>query len=448
MSAACPPLPTSNLEPVAASEAALRPPTRHPRGFYVLCLAVLCERWAGYLLASSMVFMLGERYGYARADTLRIAGLINAATYLGTLPGGLLSDRILGAERAMSTSMVLLALGYAALTFWEPAALWISLVLLVLGSSLFKPSTQASIARLYAPNDPRLDAAQILFYVAINAGAALGALLAGLLVRSGGWSVCYALAAAVMLTGRAVLFVGRDTLRLRPATESVAPVEPSTSALIPITRRAAMIAVLTLAMLIYTVCYAQVEGSLLLWAQDKTDRFVWGFEVPAAWFIGLPAVLVLALAPLQLALLSRLQRRLGTQRLVAGGLFAVALAYVLLIPAVLGSPLQRVSMGWLVGCLTLLVIGELLVAPLGLSLLLRLAPRRWVGAVVGAWYVAGALGFALAGELGALWVQWSPAGVVALLVTLPLGGAGLLWLSYYWPDGWVKNTCKNSGFSL
>ena len=48
----------------------------------------------------------------------------------------------------------------------------------------------------------------------------------------------------------------------------------------------------------------------------------------------------------------------------------------------------------------MIVIRELPVAPLGLSLLLRLAPPRYVGVVVGVWYVAGALGCWLAGEIG------------------------------------------------
>jgi POT family proton-dependent oligopeptide transporter len=66
---------------------------------------------------------------------------------------------------------------------------------------------------------------------------------------------------------------------------------------------------------------------------------------------------------------------------------------------------HRVSMAWLIACMTLLVAGELLVAPLGLSMMLRLTPPRFVGVVVGAWYVSKALGFWLAGELGALVVR-------------------------------------------
>ena len=94
-----------------------------------------------------------------------------------------------------------------------------------------------------------------------------------------------------------------------------------------------------------------------------------------------------------------------TPHLIAWGLVSVVLAFAVLIPPAVLSPGQRVSMAWLIACMTLLVIGELLIAPLGLSLLLRLAPPRFVGVVVGVWYVAGALGCWLAGEIGALWVR-------------------------------------------
>lgn len=430
MSAVRQSLPVATRQPIAAVARRIHQPgqgPRHPPGLYIVCLAVLCERWAAYTLASSVVFMLCDRYGYARADALRVAGLVNAASYLGTLPGGLAADRVFGAGRALRISTVLLALGYAMLTFSGSVAFWSSIGLLVLGSSLFKPGTQTAIAGLYGPSDPQLDAAQVMFYLAVNAGAALGALLAGLVVRGSGWSLSYALAAAVMLAGRLVLWVGRDALRLRAAGLHPTHSDTSTSRTMTAWQRCRMIGALTLAMLIYTICFAQAEGSLLLWAQDKTDRVIFGFEIPAAWFAGLPAMLVLMLAPIQLALLSRLQRRIGTQRLIAWGLLAVALAYITFSPAVFGSATRRVSMGWLVGCLTLIVVGELLIGPLGLSLLLRLTPRRFIGVVVGVWYVSNSLGFWLAGEIGALWVRWSSIGVLALLIVLPLSGAWVLW---------------------
>lgn len=140
---------------------------------------------------------------------------------------------------------------------------------------------------------------------------------------------------------------------------------------------------------------------------DGRDRVLFGFEIPAGWFVGLPAFLILILAPVQLTLLPWIQRRVGTPRLAAWGLVAVALAFAVLVPPAIWSTGQRVSMAWLIACLTLLVVGELLVAPLGLSMILRLTPPRFVGVVVSAWYVSGAVGYWLAGEMGAVWLRWA-----------------------------------------
>lgn len=376
---------------------------RHPRGFYLLCLAVLCERWAAAILSSSLVFMLCQNYGHSRGEALRLCGLYNAASYFLTLPGGFAIDRILGARRSLSAGMVLLTCGYAALTI--PSALWLSAPLLLLGHALFKPSSQVVMALLYERHDRRLDGAQIAVYLVINVAVTAGSVCAGLLSGSLDFRASFTLATAVLLIGTLAVFLGKSVLRLRPKQLSPRVSAPTPPLALSSRQRVQRIAALTLAMLLFAVGFGQVEGSLLLWARDRTDRLLLGFEIPAAWFVGLPALLVLLLAPAQLALLPRLQQTTTTPRLVAWGLVAVALAFAVLLPPALLLPAQRVSMLWLLAAMTLLVTGELLISPLGLSLLLRLAPPRFVGVVLGVWYVAGALGCWLAGELGALFVD-------------------------------------------
>lgn len=77
----------------------------------------------------------------------------------------------------------------------------------------------------------------------------------------------------------------------------------------------------------------------------------------------------------------------------------------------------------LVCCLALLTLGEILIAPLCLSLLARLAPPQHLTVCMGAWYLALAVGAWLAGEVGALWLRWPPLHVLLLLALLPLCGA-------------------------
>ena len=397
-----------------------------PRGFLLVCLAVACERWAAYVLLSSVVLMLCERYGHSQADSLRLAGLMNAASYLGTMPGGLLADKALGHRRALLISTLLLALGYALLTLAAPWALWLSLTFLVLGGALFKPSTQAMITLVFPEGDPRLEAAQVRFYIALNAGAAIGSILSGLAVRYVGWGAAFFMAAAAMLAACGLLAVYWHSLPPGEPRRS-GKTSPDADSLSP-RRRTILIGALMLAMLLYVLCYGQVEGSLVLWAQNRTQRVIHGFEVPAAWFVALPALLVVVLGGGQLAVLDRLKRRIGTYRLVAAGLGVVSLAFVALIPAALATGDKRVSMLWLVACLTLMVVGELLIAPLGLALVLRLAPARFVGLVAGGWYIWLALGYWLAGEVGAMWARSSPMAGVAFLAILPLVGAFLMCL--------------------
>ena len=71
---------------------------------------------------------------------------------------------------------------------------------------------------------------------------------------------------------------------------------------------------------------------------------------------------------------------------------------------------------------------DVVIAPLGLALVLRLAPPRFVGLLAGGWYVWVAVGYWLAGEVGAMWARSSPMVGVAFLAALPLGGAFLIWL--------------------
>jgi hypothetical protein len=67
--------------------------SKHPHAFYRLCLAVLCERWAAFMLISTAALMLCERYGLPPAVSLRWLGIASAAYYVGSLPGGYLLDQ-------------------------------------------------------------------------------------------------------------------------------------------------------------------------------------------------------------------------------------------------------------------------------------------------------------------------------------------------------------------
>lgn len=400
------------------------PSPKYSLAFRRLCLAILCERWAAFMLISTVAMMLSQRFGFSRPSALRLWGLVSAASYVGALPGGYLLDRTSLPSRGIGLAALLLLLGYVALSVPLRAALYVALTLLIIGHALFKPSTQRFLAAIYPTGRRRLEEAQILLYFTANVGAAAGSVLAGLLASYAGWEVTYSAAALLMSLG--VLFLSRAD---PPPKESISSTETNDSLqteprTLAIPNRASIIAGLILAMFLFSLCTAQVEGAILLWASDRVDPVLVGFVIPIAWFLAFPAVLVLLLTPIQLALLPKLKERFGLCRLIAIGLVAASAVFAVLLPTTLWP--SRVSMGWLAASLFCFVIAELLIAPLGLSLLLRCTPKRLLGAVTGLWYSAGALGYYVGGEIGALWSQWPTQRVLTLLAILPLFGAAVL----------------------
>ena len=139
-------------------------------------------------------------------------------------------------------------------------------------------------------------------------------------------------------------------------------------------------------------------------------------------------LMVLATLPALLALNFRRQgRQSSTTGKMIWGYVATSAAFIAMAAAGLdGGDAGRVSGGWLVGCYLLLSLAEVLLAPLGVSLLTRLAPTDKAGQAVGLWFAGCAIGNGLAGALGLTWDRWPHHRYFALLALLALGAAAVL----------------------
>lgn len=392
---------------------------RHLRS---LCLAVLCERLAAFVLIATAAQMFSVRLGFPPSDSLRLYGLFSAACYFGSIPGGYLLDRAAHKSRGLAVSLLLLLLGYVALSLPYRASALLGLTLLVLGHAIYKPSTQRTLAAIIPPSDSQLESAQVLLHFAINLGAAAGSFLAGISVRFAGWSIAYA--GAALAVGVGITFLQTSASNDSAATlQSKEPIPMDDS--VPNNGSLATIGSLTLAMFLFSLVTAQLEGALLLWADKHTERFLLGVEIPVAWLITFAAILVLLFSPVQLLLLPRLRRSVRTCRLVACGLICCAFCFATLLPT--AQTMGRTSIFWPLLSVVCFVLAEMLIAPLGLALLHRSTPKPFLGLVTGIWYGAGALGFFVGGEVGTLWFAWPIQRVLLLLTLLPLAGATVLW---------------------
>lgn len=158
---------------------------------------------------------------------------------------------------------------------------------------------------------------------------------------------------------------------------------------------------------IFWAAFEQAPTSLNLFARDFTDRAVGGWEIPATWFQSVNSFFIILLAPLFAALWTGMAA--ANRELSAPGKFALALVLagigfaLMVIPAnaiVASGGVLKVAPWWLVASYFFQTAGELALSPVGLSSMTKLSPRKYVGQMMGIWFVATSVGNLIAGLVG------------------------------------------------
>jgi proton-dependent oligopeptide transporter, POT family len=169
------------------------------------------------------------------------------------------------------------------------------------------------------------------------------------------------------------------------------------------TKRTLVIVVLLLCAALFWSGFEQAGSSLSLFAERYTERSVsWlNFEIPAGWFQTLNPAFIIALAPVVAALWVNLARRHlnpSVPMKFAIGMIFLGVGFLVMVAAAkLVVSGNKVAPYWLICTYLLHTTGELCLSPVGLSAVTKLAPARFVGQMMGLWFVAASLGNLIAG---------------------------------------------------
>lgn len=406
---------------------------RHPSALYLLCLVQSCERFASGAMLSLFALYLTEHRHFGDSTAIFIVGVFLASTYLASWPSGWLADRWLGALCAARLGLALPGLGYVALWADAPSLLAPALGLVAVGQALFRSALTTLASQLYEADNDRREAGFGLLYISVNLGYLAGPLCAEL-VRGRSWPAVFALSAASQFIAWVLLALCSLSARKAFYAEGSAP-----SPLPPNAERARIYALWLLCAIaiVFWLALQQTGTSLALFAEHHTDRrwALLGFagEVAPGHFTTLHGGLVLLLTPLLLGALARLRAWKMSQsppvRFV-GGLLISAGAFALMRAASMhGGDTGRAHIAWLLGCYLLLSIAEVLVGPLGMSFITKVAPPRFASRMAGIWYAAIAIGQLLAGALGPIWQRWPHQDYFGCISLLCLGAAAALLIS-------------------
>jgi len=425
-----------------------------------------------------------------------IYGIYTACVYLFSLPGGWLADHLFGQRKAIWYGGIIIASGHFSMAIPTQTTFFLGLVLIVLGTGLLKPNISAIVGGLYPEGGARRDAGFSVFYMGINLGAFISPLICGYLGEQINWHMGFGAAGVGMVLGLIQFKLTDrhlGDLGLEPEVDHQDPVAARKHRMVKNTfiggtvlliialallfagviqlevfaisnitgwvilglavgfvlyvflfgdldstekKRVGAICILFIFSSMFWMGFEQTGTSLNIFAKNLTDRMMFGWEMPASWLQSVNPVLIIVLAPVIGALWIKLAVRNlepSTPIKFAFGMIFLGLGFLVMIGAAnIAASGEKPLPYWLVLTYLLHTTGELALSPVGLSVVTKLAPHRYLGQLMGVWFMSISLGNLLAGRLAGMFesdnvqempslfnfVGWYCVGAGVLLVIL------------------------------
>ncbi|OII34837.1 MFS transporter [Curtobacterium sp. MMLR14_010] len=379
-----------------------------------------------------------------------IMGAYGGSVYLFTILGAWTADRLIGADRTLFGSAVVVMLGHIALALLPGVAgVGVGLVLIALGSGGLKATATTIVGGLYTKEDPRRDAGFSLYYLGVNIGAFAGPILTGLLQSRAGFHVGFGLAAVGMAAGLVQYAIRRRKLpdvvrkvanpldRRRYPVVAVGVVVALAIVVVAVTTGLLTVGNLPLVVVavvvVATVSYFVVIltsgvtadersrvfafiplfiGSAVFWSlyqqqftvvtiysDQRLDRTIGGFEMPVSWVQSINPIMIIVLSGVFAALWTRLgERQPSTPTKFALGTGIMGIAFLLFLPFT-GTGRNGTPVLVLAGILLVFTVAELLLSPIGQSVATKLAPPKFQTQMVALFFLSVSLGTAVTGVL-------------------------------------------------
>jgi len=432
----------------------------HPRPLWMLFMTEFWERFAFYGMRWALTlyivaqFFNGDASGQGYAS--RTYGAYLALVYATAIFGGYVADRVIGYQRSILLGAVIMGSGLFVIMLPSQSVFLLGLSLVIVGNGLFKPNISTMVGRLYPAGDARRDRGFTIFYMGINAGALVAPLITGWLASVitdtpmvQNYKVVFATTGVGMIVSFLWFWFGRRQLQgigepppERDGTRSLLYVIIGAAIAVPIVylmmakvsaaalawvlaalfvglalmllteairegsvQRDKVIAMLVLFLfnMLFFMFFEQAGSSFNFLAENIVDRSLFGgWEFPTGWFQSVNPLAIVLLAPIVAWIwgaLSRAGKEPSIPRKFGLGLLGNAVAFLVLMYALksLVSADGHIPFWPLVLVYVLQTMGELCLSPIGLSMVTKLAPLRYVGLAMGGWFLSTAIGNNLSG---------------------------------------------------
>ena len=187
--------------------------SKHPKALPFLFFSEMWERFGYYLMIGIFTLYLKDvKAGFAmtEAESADLYGTFIALVFLTPFLGGLLADRYFGYRRSIIAGGIMMGIGYCLMFIHSLSALYIAMVLVIVGNGFFKPNISTLLGNVYSTPqyEKQKDDGYNIFYMGINIGAFICNFISAALYVAYGWGYAFLSAGIGMFIGVIIFMIG------------------------------------------------------------------------------------------------------------------------------------------------------------------------------------------------------------------------------------------------
>lgn len=427
-----------------------------PLGLYLISFTSVWERFSYYGMRAFLILYMANDImkggpkahlgglGIDENTAGTIYGLFTGACYVLPLIGGYIADHYWGKRRSVLVGGILIMIGHFTLAgnMQDNYLIFIlGLTILAMGNGFFKPSAPTMIGDLYEAGDKRRDSAFTIYYSLFNGGAFLAPIICGYFGETYLYRWGFFVAGIGMLLGLIIYLLYANKylgdIGLKPARVKVEGQQVEKTPLTKVERdRIAVIVVMVFFVTFFWAGFEQAGSTLTLYTDKYINLDVMGWTMPTSWMQAVNPLLIVFLGPVFAYLWMKLEKNgknPSTPVKMGLGMIALAVGFLFMVGAVLERGGEntdvnvKASILWLLATYLLHTIGELMLSPIGLSMVSKLAPLRMASLFMGVWFLSSFVANLLSGisvqfvnKFGALTIFAGIAVFVGLLGVIVL----------------------------
>lgn len=440
---------------------------KQPKTFYLIWFVELWERFGFYGMQAILVLYLVKQLNFSDDLSFTTFAAFAALVYAFTSVGGYVGDYLLGTKRTILFGAIVLCLGYLVVSLSNHHTIFYGLGIVAVGNGLFKANPSSLLAKLYNPNDHKIDGAFTLYYMAINIGSFVSISATPYIASKFGWNHAFFVSVIGLIIGIicfcSMIHWAKD-FGSKPdfekinklylfyvITGTIAGAYFSSSLLQQLELAHILLVIAGVAVIIFFVkeilaskgqdranliacliliieaiffftLYQQMPTSINLFSVRNVQPEIFGLEIPPAAFQALNPFWIIVASPVLAYFYSKLGSQgkdLSMPSKFTAGMFCCCIGFFLLsFSSHFANSKGLVSSNWLIASYGFQSIGELLISGLGCAMVARLCPQKLMGIMMGIWFMSTAAAMVTGGFVAT--IASVPKDITNPLESLPI----------------------------